>query len=159
MVPVRRAGVIAPIVPPLSLATAATVGPSVATLVRGPLPLPTLTPRRTATTVYGLSAMDDRGRIADRATMRTLGWPAGLGLDIDESGGVLTLRPDPSGAFQVTNQGFVRLSAALRHRCALEVGDRVLLAADPERSRLTIYPPAALDLLLSTPNDSIDGAT
>jgi hypothetical protein len=72
-----RAGVIAPVVPPLLPARDRAAAPSVATLVREPLPLPTLSPRRTSTVFYGLSAVDDRGRVADRVVMRALGWSGG----------------------------------------------------------------------------------
>jgi hypothetical protein len=148
--------VIAPVVPPLLPASGWAAAPSVRTLVRGPLPLPlpTLIPRRRSTVVYGLSAVDDRGRVADRVIMRALGWSAGLRLDIRVAAGVLTVFTDPEGVYQVTNQGHLRLPAPLRHRCGLKAGVRVLLAADPQRSRLAIYPPAALDTLL--PQQSTD---
>jgi bifunctional DNA-binding transcriptional regulator/antitoxin component of YhaV-PrlF toxin-antitoxin module len=137
--------VIAPLVPPLLPHGGTRAGsPGVVTLVRGPLPLPSLISRRTSTVVYGLSALDDRGRLADRVVMQALGWTAGLRLNIGEQAGVLTVLAAPEGAYQVTNQGYLRLPAALRHRCGLQAGDRVLLATDPDRSQLAIYPPAAL---------------
>jgi len=147
VVPVR-AGVIAPVVPPLLPVSSRASSPGVAELVRGPLPLPSLISRRTSSVVYGVSALDDRGRVADRVVMRALGWSAGRRLGIHETAGVLTVLTDPNGSYQVTSQGHLRLPAPLRHRCGLEAGDRVLLAADPDRSRLVIYPPAALDTLL-----------
>jgi hypothetical protein len=147
-----RAGLIAPVVPPLPPGDGRLTGsPGVVSLLRGPLPLPSLPPRRTSTVVYGLSALDDRGRVADRVIMRALGWSAGLRLDIQESAGLLTVATDPAGSHQVTSQGHLRLPAALRHRCGLAAGDRVLLAADPDRSRLAIYPPASLDTALTQP--------
>lgn len=54
-------------------------------------PLPDLPPQRTSTVVYGASAVDDRGRVADRVVLRALGWPAGHRLDIRESAGSLTI--------------------------------------------------------------------
>lgn len=125
---------IAPVVPPLLPASGRVVTPSVAALVRGPLPLPSLISWRMSTVVYGLSALDDRGRLADRVIMRALGWSVGLRLDIRETGGVLTVLTSPDGAYQVTHQGHLRLPAPLRHRCGLQTGDRVLLAADADRS-------------------------
>ncbi|MGH4011628.1 MAG: AbrB/MazE/SpoVT family DNA-binding domain-containing protein [Pseudonocardiaceae bacterium] len=92
--------------------------------------------------------------VADRVVMRALGWSAGLRLDIHEMAGVLTVFTDPEGIYQVTSQGNLRLPAPLRHRCGLVAGDRVLLAADPDLSRLAVYPPAALDSLL--PQQSTD---
>jgi hypothetical protein len=101
--------VIAPVVPPLLPASGRVVTPSVAALVRGPLPLPSLISWRMSTVVYGLSALDDRGRLADRVIMRALGWSVGLRLDIRETGGVLTVLTSPDGAYQVTHQGHLRL--------------------------------------------------
>ncbi len=49
------------------------------------------------------------------------------------------------------------MAKSLRHRCGLGAGDRVLLAADPNRSRLAIYPPAALDLALRPTTHSTGG--
>jgi len=109
------------------------------------LPLPTLTVRRGTVYVYGLAALDDRGRLADRTIMRALGWSAGLRLDIREAVGLLVVHARPDGEFRVTGQGHLRLPALIRRRCGLEPGDRVLLAADPPQRQLVIYPPAVLD--------------
>lgn len=152
--------VISPVVPPLLSGTGGqgvAGDPGAVSLVRGPLPLPLLISRRTSSVVYGLAAVDDRGRVADRVVMRALGWHVGLRLAMAGTGGVLTVRPDPHGAYQVTGQGYLRLPAPLRHRCGLAAGDRVLLAADPDRSRLAIYPPAALDHALAQPADPAGG--
>jgi hypothetical protein len=107
--------------------------------------------------VYGLAAVDDRGRVADRVVLRSLGWAAGLRLGIHETAGVLAVTADPDGGYRITNQGNLRLPAALRHRCGLAPGDRVLLAADADRSRLVIYPPAALDHALARCADTAGG--
>jgi bifunctional DNA-binding transcriptional regulator/antitoxin component of YhaV-PrlF toxin-antitoxin module len=98
--------------------------------------------------VYGASAVDDRGRVVDRVVLRALGWSPGHRLDIREAGGMLSVVADPTGSHQVTAQGHLRIPAEIRHRCGLATGDRVLLAADPGRSHLAIYPPAALDKAL-----------
>jgi hypothetical protein len=141
------AGVIAPLV--LSHgAGPTTAGVRVVSLTRQPLPLAELPPQRTSAVVYGASAVDDRGRVADRVVLRALGWPAGHRLDIREAAGTLTVVADPAGGHQVTGQGHLRIPAELRHRCGLATGDRVLMAADPDRSHLAIYPPAALDKAL-----------
>jgi hypothetical protein len=141
------AGVIAPVVLPPS-AGRSTSRPGVVSLAREPLPLPCLPPQRTSAVVYGAAAVDDRGRVADRVVLRALGWPAGHRLDIRESGGTLAVVPDPAGGHQITGQGYLRIPAEMRHCCGLITGDRVLLAADPDRSYLAIYPPAALDKAL-----------
>lgn len=143
------AHLVAPVVPPIRPSgRASTGGPGTTGPARGLLPLPALIAYRTSTVVYGLAALDNRGRIADHVIMRALGWPAGQHLHIHEAAGILTICTADDGAYQVTNQGHLRLPALLRHRCSLQTGDRVLLAADPERSRLVVYPPAALDSAL-----------
>ena len=122
------------------------------------LPLPSLITRRTTALVYGFSALDDRGRLGDRTIMLALGWSAGLRLDISEIRGLLVIRSQQHGEFHVTGQGHLRVPAPLRHRCGLEPGDRVLLAADPRQGQVVIYPPAALDALIAgQAADSLDG--
>ncbi|MEU5261991.1 AbrB/MazE/SpoVT family DNA-binding domain-containing protein [Amycolatopsis sp. NPDC021455] len=99
--------------------------------------------------MYGLAAVDCRGRVADHAIIAVLGWRPGARLDIRESRGLLVIRPDARGVFSVTKQGHLRLPAAVRHCCGLVAGDRVLLAADPARDVLIVHPPAVLDDLLA----------
>jgi hypothetical protein len=89
--------------------------------------------------------------------MQVLGWSPGQRLDISEINGVLAVHPDTGGTAQITSQGHLRLPAALRHLCGLVAGDRVLLAADSGRSRLTVYPPAALDHALARHADTTGG--
>jgi bifunctional DNA-binding transcriptional regulator/antitoxin component of YhaV-PrlF toxin-antitoxin module len=117
-----------------------------------------LIPQRTTAVVYGLSALDDRGRLADRTIMQVLGWSAGLRLHIEETRGLLVIRSHEQGEFHVTGQGHLRVPAPLRHRCGLQTGDRALLTADPRRDQLVVYPPAALDaLIVQRTADLMDG--
>ncbi|GAA5139918.1 hypothetical protein GCM10023320_76750 [Pseudonocardia adelaidensis] len=81
--------------------------------------------------------------------MRALGWPPGLSLDIAESSGTLVVRADPAGAFRTTTRGHLVLPARVRSWCGLHVGDRVLLAADPNRQQLLLCPPATLDAMIA----------
>jgi hypothetical protein len=87
--------------------------------------------------------------VADRAVVGALGWVSGTRLSIRESGGLLVIRADTHGVFSVTKQGHLRLPATVRHCCGLVPGDRVLLAADPQRDLLIVHPPAALDDLFA----------
>ena len=130
--------------------TVAGAGPTAA--ARRGLPLPGLlpAPRPSDAPVYGMATLDCHGRIADRTLLQVLGWPAGQRLTVRaDAGTLLTVTPDPDGDAYVTGQGHLRIPAILRHRCALATGDRVLLAADQQRSNLAIYPPAALDAALA----------
>ncbi|MGH3520704.1 MAG: AbrB/MazE/SpoVT family DNA-binding domain-containing protein [Haloechinothrix sp.] len=114
-----------------------------------PLPLPTVPTPRAGTAVYGLAAVDCRGRVADRMVFAALGWVAGTPLAISSAHGTLVIGTDPSGVFGMTSQGHLRLPAPVRHCCGLASGDRVLLAAYLDRDLLLVHPPAVLDLVLA----------
>lgn len=119
------------------------------TLRRG-LPLASVpSPRPPGAAVYGMAAMDCRGRIADQAVLRALGWPPGTPTDVRTSGGIVIVAAGAGDAGTVTTHGHLRLPAAIRHRLGLQPGDRVLLVGRPTEARLIIYPPAALDELLA----------
>lgn len=141
-------GPIAPLIPAIRM-PAATSQPASSAPSRGPLPLPKLGVRRTSASVYGLSSVDNRGRLVDTRVMRELAWSPDLPLTWTAIRGALVVTPDTAGVSRLTPKGHVRIPAPLRHLCALTTGDRVLLATDPISSRLTIYPPATLDILLS----------
>jgi bifunctional DNA-binding transcriptional regulator/antitoxin component of YhaV-PrlF toxin-antitoxin module len=111
------------------------------------LPEPPLA--RSSDTVYGMSVLDRGGRIADRSTVAALGWTPGTRLRVHIARTNLTLRAALNGRVAVKDRGFLWLPAAARHRLDLRPGDRVLLAAEPKRQTLVIYPPATLDELLA----------
>jgi hypothetical protein len=147
------AAVITPVVPPPTASPGrgpASGGTAGAGLRRAALPLPGLSPASAEADprrgkVYGLSAVDDRGRLADRVVWRALGWTPGTRLQIRVAGGLVVVEADAGGAFAVTRQGHVRIPATIRHWCGLAAGNRLLLAADPAVGRLVVYPPDALD--------------
>jgi hypothetical protein len=115
------------------------------------LPLGQLSTGRIGTAVYGMTALDSHGRIADRAVLRALDWTPGVRLDI-ATRDLVTMRVHAdgvAGGSGVTPQGHVRLPAPVRHLCGLRAGDRVLLAAEPSAGVLRVFPPATVDALLS----------
>jgi bifunctional DNA-binding transcriptional regulator/antitoxin component of YhaV-PrlF toxin-antitoxin module len=96
-----------------------------------------------------MSALDRGGRIADRAAIEVLRWTPGTRLQIEAARTHLTLRAAIDGALAVKDHRYLWLPAAARHRLDLRPGDRVLLAAHPQRQTLVVYPPALLDELLT----------
>ncbi|WP_346115980.1 AbrB/MazE/SpoVT family DNA-binding domain-containing protein [Micromonospora coerulea] len=112
------------------------------------MPLPVLPSPRAGTLVYGLAAIDNSGRIADRTVIRALGWGPGTRLHIREGSGVIVVWLDRQDVLTVTGQGHLHLPAAVRHWCGLTAGDRVLLAANPADGLLVLHPPAALDAMV-----------
>lgn len=148
--------VIKPVIPATSSARGGYAAVDIRT-TRRTLPLPAMPRPRTSSVVYGMAAVDCRGRVADRAALTALAWTPGTRLDIREARGLLLIRRDDDGVFSVTRQGHLRLPATLRHRCRLGPGDRLLLAADPEWDLLIVHPPAALDDLLAQRHTEVLG--
>lgn len=124
---------------------------------RQPLPLPTVPAPRAGTAVYGLAAVDCRGRVADRTVFDALSWAAGTPLTISITHGVLVISTDPGGVFGMTSQGHLRLPAPVRKCCSLSPGERVFLAAYPDRGVLLVHPPTVLDTLLAETHTTLLG--
>jgi hypothetical protein len=104
---------------------------------------------RARTSLYGVSAVDDRGRIMAQHLMAGLGWTPGTRHSLTEQAGLLVLLVSDLGELRLTAAGHVRLPATVRHWYGLEAGARVLLVADPELQRLVIHPPAAIDAMIT----------
>jgi bifunctional DNA-binding transcriptional regulator/antitoxin component of YhaV-PrlF toxin-antitoxin module len=121
------------------------------------LPLAALVTIRDRGIVYGLAAVDSRGRVADHHVMAALGWAAGTRLDIRERSGLILVRANRQGVFSMTSQGHLRLPATVRQWCRLAPGDRVMLTADPADGLLVVHPPATLDVMIMQFHASVLG--
>jgi hypothetical protein len=95
--------------------------------------------------LYGLGRIDMAGRVADRAVISALGWRCGDRLTMTAEAGGVAARRDPAGLAAMTAKPYIVIPAALRRRCGLEPGDRVLLAAAPADDTLTAYSLAVVD--------------
>lgn len=107
----------------------------------GRFPLPALVGHEAvgASLVCGVGSVDARGRVSDRAVVRRLGWQIGTRLQLRIVSGSVIIHARDDGLFTLTGQGYVRLPAPARHRCALHGGDKVLLAAEPQQNTLVIH--------------------
>jgi bifunctional DNA-binding transcriptional regulator/antitoxin component of YhaV-PrlF toxin-antitoxin module len=116
------------------------------------LPLAGLPPRATPAgdAVYGLARVDASPRVADRAVLAALGWRDGDRLTITAQAGVVMARRDPGGVVTLPCRPCLVIPAALRRRCGLRPGDRVLLAALPGQDVLAAWPLAILDQAIRT---------
>jgi len=93
------------------------------------LPLPSRRKsRRFRMTSYGFGRMDESGRVADRAMTSVLGWQAGDRLTLTAAAGVVIARREPGGMVTMPSKPYLVIPAALRRRCGLRPGDRMLLA-------------------------------
>ena len=100
-----------------------------------PAPVPSLP----EDTVYGIGRIDASGRVADQGVLNALGWAGGDRLTLTAEAGVVTARRDPGGMVTIQRRGYIAIPAALRLRCGLKPGDRVLVAAVPANETLTAY--------------------
>jgi AbrB family looped-hinge helix DNA binding protein len=89
--------------------------------------------------VYGIGRIDASGRIADQSVITVMGWRGGDLLTLTADAGVVTARRDPGGMVTIPRRGYIAIPAALRLRCGLKPGDRVLIAATPADETLTAY--------------------
>jgi AbrB family looped-hinge helix DNA binding protein len=108
-------------------------------------PMPLASPPGRPDVVYGFGRIDASGRVADRVTIAALGWRGGDRLTLTAEAGVMIARRDPGGMVTVPSRPYVVIPAALRRRCGLRPGDRVLLAVFPARDALAAYSFAVVD--------------
>ena len=110
-------------------------------------PLPLARPARSAPedVIYGLGRIDSSGRICDQAIVTALGWAGGDLLTLTARAGVVIARRDPGGMVTLSGRAYISVPAALRHRCGLEAGDQVLLAALSGEDALAAYCLAVVD--------------
>jgi bifunctional DNA-binding transcriptional regulator/antitoxin component of YhaV-PrlF toxin-antitoxin module len=115
-----------------------------------PLRLPELIGTRQRATVYGFTAVDVRGRLADGRVMAALGWQPGPTLSIGLADQLVMVASAADGRHAVGGQGRVHLPAAVRFAAGIGAGDRVLLAAEPDECTLTVYSLSRLDAMITT---------
>jgi hypothetical protein len=108
-------------------------------------PMPLASPPVRPDVVYGFGCIDASGRIADRTVTSALGWRAGDRLTLTADAGVVTARRDPGGMVTLPGRAYIAIPGALRRRCGLWPGDRVLLAAVPGDDTLAAYSLAVVD--------------
>ena len=143
------ASLIPTLVPALALPPRSDHTRSPRTGSRRPLPVAALIAQRDRSPVYGLAAVDSRGRVADHLVVQALGWQRGTPLTTLMTGGLILVTATEDGQLAVSSQGRVHLPAAVRHACRIVPGDRVLLAAEPDEGVLVVHPPATIDAMFT----------
>jgi bifunctional DNA-binding transcriptional regulator/antitoxin component of YhaV-PrlF toxin-antitoxin module len=122
----------------------------------GSLLVPPLAELPAAAWVLGTAGVDHSGRVRDRLVLAALGWEPGDRTDVSVRPRALVLRRVATGGVPIDARGRVFLPAGARALFAIRVDDRVLLAADPQRGRLIVYPVSVVAALL-TPRSGEDG--
>ncbi|GAB3581258.1 hypothetical protein GCM10027445_52970 [Amycolatopsis endophytica] len=118
---------------------------------RSPRPLPVAPVRaqpKTSGIYFTATPVDNRGRLADRSPLRVLGWAPKTQVTFTvRTDGVLVAARSPS-PYTVTQQGHLRLPAAMRHALRLSPGVRVLVVVLPGSDHLAMYTAPALEALV-----------
>ena len=141
------APLIAPLIPPRTRADAREHGrPGPAR--RLPMAAAAQVPAVPGDRVYGTGRIDESGRVGDRAMTAVLDWQAGDRLTFTAAAGAVIARRDPVGLVIMPAKPYLVIPAALRRRCGLRPGDRVLLAVFPARDALAAYSFAVVDQAL-----------
>ena len=135
---------IAPLIPPRARPGGAERGRA-GTARRLPVAAAPEVPAVSDDVVYGFGRMDESGRVADRAMTSALGWQPGDRLTLSAAAGVIIARRDPDGMVTLPSRPYIAIPAALRRRCGLRPGDRVLLAVFPTHDALAAYSFAVVD--------------
>ncbi len=138
------ARLIAPVIPPSSRPSVRGHGRAGAPR-RLPVAAVPVIPAAADDVLYGFGRIDASGRVADRAITSALGWRAGDRLTLTAAASVVIARRDPGGMVTMPARACIVIPAALRRRCGLRPGDRVLLAVLPGEDALAAYSLAVVD--------------
>lgn len=116
------------------------------------LPLAELATAPTARPPFCATTTSDRaGRIADRSVIRHMGWSGPtttLRFDIRNS--TMVVVTADGGVASITGQGHLRLPLAVRRRCRIGAGARLLVVAWSETGRLAVCTAQAVsDMVLA----------
>lgn len=106
------------------------------------LPLPRFPDQRgfsSVATHLASSTMDDRGRLANRSAVRSLGWHRGQTIDFTVADGVITVAEQEDSPRAIGVHDFLRIPFEVRICARIDRRDRVLLVAVIDRRVLMIY--------------------
>jgi len=121
--------------------------------------MPTIPASRAVRAPYcSITTLDDSGRLADRSTVRLLGWKPGDRLDIAVHAGIGRVVAADGGRLTVAARGYVRIPAAAQRQLGVACSDRVLVMVQPDQDLLLVYPMATVTSLLTRPGAPDDAA-
>jgi bifunctional DNA-binding transcriptional regulator/antitoxin component of YhaV-PrlF toxin-antitoxin module len=116
-----------------------------------PLPLAALPALpRDGSVLYCIAKVDVSGRVTNREIAAALGWKAGDPLEVTASARAIIIRASDHGMASVPHKPGLIIPAAARHRCGIQTGDSVLLAAAPGYGLVLVHTMTALDGMLAS---------
>lgn len=85
-----------------------------------------------------MTTSDRAGRLADRSSVRCMGWAPHTFVSFDLRGDMIVVVPATSSPSSITTQGHLRLPVAIRRRSRINAGSRLLVVAWPRRGTLVL---------------------
>ena len=120
------------------------------------LPIPALRDGAREAGIYCVITPADRdGRLAARSALTFLGWSAGQAVELAIGPGPIVVARTGRDV-RVNPRGHLRLPLAVRRRCRIATGDRVLLVANQQRGELLVIPMAVLDDMVAVRRQAHD---
>ncbi|MGY2092376.1 hypothetical protein [Nocardia gipuzkoensis] len=95
------------------------------------------------------ATIDQRGRLSDRSVIRKLGWEPGYSLALTAHEHAVIIEPSEDGKWTIGPTGYLHLASAIRRRCGIRSGDRLLLVASLTMQRLVVYTASAVAVAVS----------
>ncbi|WP_157107698.1 AbrB/MazE/SpoVT family DNA-binding domain-containing protein [Nocardia amikacinitolerans] len=92
--------------------------------------------------------IDDHGRLSDRSALKHLGWLAGQRISFQGDHQFIVAQPARHARWSIGRTGYLFIPAAFRHRCNINPGDRVMIAAAPAHDLLLVMPAAVVAAVL-----------
>ena len=104
---------------------------------------------RDASMLYDIGRVDDSGRVASNEIINALQWRPGSKLEVILTPRTIVIRTAPGGLFSVPLRPRIIIPSHVRRAHDIEPGDNVLIAAAPDHGLVIVYPPSALDEMIS----------
>lgn len=95
-----------------------------------------------------VTTSDRAGRLADRSVLQLVDWNPHDKVRFVLQGDVITVTAAASSATSITTQGHLRIPLAIRRRCRIDAGTRLLIATRPDTRTLAICTMSAVQEML-----------
>jgi hypothetical protein len=104
---------------------------------------------RDGSMIYDIGRVDASGRVASRGIVDALRWAPGTRLELVLTQREIIFRSSAQGPFCVPQKSYLILPAHARRLHTIKAGDQLLIAAAPDYDVAIVYPPPALDEMIS----------
>jgi bifunctional DNA-binding transcriptional regulator/antitoxin component of YhaV-PrlF toxin-antitoxin module len=104
---------------------------------------------RDASLLYDIGRVDRSGRVTSNDIIDALHWHPGSKLEVILTPRTIVIRAASDGPFSVPRRPCIPIPSHARRPHGIKPRDHVLIAAAPEYGLMIVYPPSALDEMIS----------